>query len=52
MSNVYTYHVTLCLLVVSVYVAHARNSFDYFRTVVVNIAFGLLSVAAFLESSS
>ena len=32
-------------------VAHAQNSFYHFRTVVVHITFGLLTIAAVLESS-
>ena len=40
------------ILVVSVYVAHAQNSIYYFMTVVTHATFGLLAVAAFLESSS
>ena len=40
------------LLVVSVYVLHAQNSFYHFTTVVTSTTFGSLSVAAFLESSN
>ena len=40
------------LFVVSVYVAHAQNSFYHFRTVVIHTTFGLLAVAVFLESSN
>ena len=32
--------------------AHAQNSIYYFMTVVIRATFGLLAVAAFLESSS
>ena len=40
------------LLVVSVYIAHAQNSFYHFKTVITHAKFGLLEVAAFLESSN
>ena len=33
------------------YVAHAQNSFSYFRMVVTHATFGLLAIAAFLESN-
>ena len=39
------------LLVVSVYVARAQNSLYHFRTVLTHGTFGLLAIAAFLESS-
>ena len=37
---------------VSVYIAHVENSFYNFRMVVARITFGLLAIAAFLESSN
>ena len=39
------------LLVVSVYMTCAKNSFYLLSTVVIHATFGLLVVAAFLESS-
>ena len=45
--------VCVCVVVrVHVCVAHAQNSFCHFSSVVARITFGLLAVAAFLESSN
>ena len=35
----------------SMYVAHAQNSFYYFRMVITYATFSLLTIAVFLESS-